>query len=176
MFGVTPQKLHLHELHRRTRLSLGAVRQDISKLIKLGLVLRSKDGNRVYFVANDHHPLFSDIRSLVLKTSGLADVLKAALKIKGIDLAFIFGSVARGTEGSDSDLDLMVVGDIGLRKLTEALSGVSETVKREINPHVMTGEEFSRRIKSKEHFISTVMDAPKIWIKGSDDELAGMSR
>lgn len=176
LFGLTPQTPHLHELQRRTGLSLGAVRQDIGKLVKLGLVLRSRDGNRVCFAANENHPLYPDIRALVLKTSGLADVVKHALRVKGIHAAFIFGSVARGTEGPGSDLDLMVVGDIGLRKLSSALAGAAGRIGREINPHVMTREEFVKRLAGKEHFIASVIAAPKIWILGSDDELAAMGR
>ena len=176
LFGVTPQTLHLHELKRRTGLSLGAVRQDIDKLAKLDIVLRTRDGNRVYFRANKKHPLYPDIRSLVLKTSGLADILKEPLDIEGIKYAFIFGSVAQGQETAGSDLDLMVIGNIGLRKLSAALSGLGNIIGREINPHVLSPEEYLKRRKSREHFITSVISSPKIWIIGTDDELTAMGR
>ena len=176
LFGIKAQTMHLRDIHRQTGLSLRTVSRDIEKLVKLGIVLRNRDGNRVYFAANEKHPLYPDIRSLVLKTSGLADVVKHALRVKGINAAFVFGSVARGAEGPNSDLDLMVIGDIGLRKLSSALAGTAERIGREINPHVMTREEFTKRLVGKEHFIASVMAAPKIWIIGSDDELAAMGR
>ena len=176
LFGLNPRNIHFSELRRQTGLSDATVKQDVDKLIKLGLVVRVVDGNRVYFAADDHHPLYACIHDLVLKTSGLVDVVAAALENHNIELAFVFGSIARGEEGSKSDLDLMVVGDIGLRKLTSALSDVAETLHREVNPHVMTKAEFIRRIKEKEHFITTVVSAPKIWIIGSDNELAAMGQ
>lgn len=155
---------------------MGAVRQDIGKLVKLGLVNSQRDGNRIIFSANREHPLYPDIPSLVLKTGGLGDVLKEALNIEGVELAFVFGSIAAGKEKPGSDLDLMVIGDIGLRRLSSALSGAGARIGREINPHAITSGEFLKRLKTREHFIASVMAAPKIWIIGGENELKAMGR
>lgn len=155
---------------------MGAVRQDIGKLVKLGLVNSQRDGNRIIFSANREHPLYPDIRSLVLKTGGLGDVLKEALNIEGVELAFVFGSIAAGKEKPGSDLDLMVIGSVGLRKLSAVLYGVSGRIGREINPHAITSGEFLKRLKTREHFIASVMTSPKIWIKGTEDEFKAMGR
>lgn len=176
LFGVSPKSLHLREIQRETKLAVRTVSIDLGKLEKLGIVVSKKDGNRVNFSANSKHPLYPEIRNLVLKTSGLADILKEVLDIDGIKLAFIFGSLAQGQEKAESDIDLMVIGNIGLRKLSTALSGLSNRIGREINPHAITRDEFLKRIKTKEHFIASVMAAPKLWIKGTDDELTAMGR
>lgn len=176
LFGVSPKSFHLRELQRETKLAVRTVSLDLGKLEKLDMVRSQKDGNRIIYSANKDHPLYPDIRNLVLKTSGLADVLKEALDIGGVEFAFIFGSIAQGTETSASDLDLMVIGSIGLRKLASALSGLSDRIGREINPHAISREEFQKRMKGKEHFIISVLAAPKMWIKGTDDEFVAMGR
>ena len=176
LFSSSPNPLHLREIQRRAGLSIGAVRQDLEKLTALGVVLRRKDGNRVYYAANQSHPLFTEIRGLVLKTCGLADVLGEALKGKGVYCAFVFGSIAQGTATAESDVDLMVIGDIGLRKLAGLLAGIGNQLGREINPHVLGPTEFSKRLKTKEHFAASVMASPRIWIMGSEDDLKAMGR
>ena len=176
LFGSSPNSLHLREIQRRAGLSIGTVRQDVEKLAALGVVLRRKDGNRVYYAANEYHPLFKEIRGLVLKTCGLVDVLGKALKGKGVYCAFVFGSIAQGTATPESDVDLMVIGDIGLRKLTGLLAGVGNQLGREINPHVLNAPEFSKRLKTREHFVASVMASPRIWIVGSEDDLKAMGR
>ncbi len=176
LFGVSPKTFHLREIQRETRLAVRTVSIDLGKLEKLGIVVSQKDGNRINYSANRAHPLYPDIRNLVLKTGGLADVLKEALDIDGVKYAFIFGSVAQGSETAASDLDLMVIGSVGLRKLSAVLSGVSGRIGRVINPHAMTTDEFIKRVKTREHFISSVMAAPKIWIKGTENELKAVGR
>lgn len=174
LFGISLDSLHLREIQRRSGFSIGTVRQDVEKLAALGFVLRRKDGNRVYYSANECHPIFKDIRSIVLKTCGLADVLRDALKDKGVYCAFVFGSIAQGTSMPQSDIDLMVIGDIRLRKLASLLADVGNRLGREINPHVLSVAEFHRRLKNKERFMLTVIASPRIWIVGSEDELKAM--
>lgn len=112
---------------------------------------------------------------MVLKTVGLVDVLGSALRTDGIRCAFIFGSIASGTEGAESDVDLMVIGEIGLRKLAALLAGVSDSLGREINPHVWSEQEFGKRLREKEHFATSVMASEKIFVIGSEHELETMA-
>src|SRR5437660_3213901 len=138
-FGLDGKPLHVRELERRSGLAIGTVRQELDRLAKLGLIAARTDGNRRYYAAREDHPLYPEIRGLVLKTSGLADLLRNALKKeKNIAIAFVFGSFAHGRERAHSDVDLVVIGAVGLRQLTKLLSGVSEKIGREINPHVFT--------------------------------------
>jgi len=176
LFGLSRSELHVRELARRSGLHEATVRQELRKLKGLDLVYERRDGNRAYYRANYDHPLYTDIHRIVLKTSGLADLLAGALKEGDIRVAFIFGSVAHGTENAGSDVDLMIIGKIGLRKLTALLSGVSDQVGRQINPHVMTEEEYGKRLKSQDHFVIHVLKGPKIYIVGSEDDFAAMGK
>ena len=175
LFGVSQQSLHLREIERRTGFAVGTVQQEIKKLLRLDIITQIKDGNRVYYKANTNHPLYPDIRNLVIKTKGLADLLKDALSSETkIKIAFVFGSVARQEEKAISDVDLMVISDIGLRRLTGLLMDVSSKLGREINPHSLTEKEFIKRKKEKDHFLQQVLKSPKIFIVGKEDELSAM--
>jgi DNA-binding transcriptional ArsR family regulator len=176
LFGLGRPELHLRELVRQSGLSLGTVQQELRRLTRIGLVTARKDGNRVYYQANQEHPLCDDLRNVVLKTNGLVNVLRQALEAKDIELAFVFGSIAGGHAGPESDVDLMVITHLGLRRIAHLLSGIGEKLGREINPHVMAREEFSRRKRSGDHFVSSVLATPKLFAKGSEHELAAMGQ
>jgi predicted nucleotidyltransferase len=176
LFGVVPDTaFHMREIERRTGFAIGTVQTELKKLKRLEIITQVKDGNRVYYEANTQHPLYPEIRSLVLKTSGLVDVVKHALAdAKDIRLAFVFGSFARQEEKAASDIDLMVIGGIGLRKLTSLLIDASGNIGREINPHAFSEKEFVKRIKEQDHFLKQVLESPKIFIIGTENELAEM--
>jgi len=176
LFGVGPGERHLRDLERLTDASIGAVQNEIGNLTRLGLVTARRDGNRKYFAANRDHPLYPEIHAMVLKTCGLRDVLAETLVDAGILCAFVFGSLARGEEQPGSDVDLMVIGSVGLRRLSELLSGVSERIGREINSHVMSQTEFLDRLERHEHLVSRVMDAPKLFVVGTENDLATMEQ
>jgi DNA-binding transcriptional ArsR family regulator len=176
LFGLAQPELHLRELGRQSGLSLSTVQQELRRLARVGLVIARKDGNRVYYRANPDHPVHRDLCALVLKTDGLAGVLQPAFKTPEVSLAFVFGSVARGDTGAGSDVDLMVIGEVGLRKLTGLLSGIAAKVGRELNPHVLTPEEFQERKKKRDHFVTSVLAAPKLFVKGTEHELATMGQ
>lgn len=173
LFGA-PRELHVREIERQSGLADATVRQELKRLSRLGIVESRLDGNRTYYRANARHPLYPDIRNLVLKTDGLVEVLREALNSPNVELAFIFGSLAAGTEKAESDVDLIVIGTVSLRQLGKLLSGVAIQVGREINPHVFAPEEFVRRKKARDHFISTVLAAPKLFVIGNEDELTAM--
>ena len=174
LFGQKGVELHNREIEQRSGLSESNVRRELRNLENLDLVRRRKDSNRVYYRANEDHPLYREIHNMVLKTSGLAGLLKAALDDERILLAFVFGSIAAGEEQAGSDVDLMVVGDIGLRDLSGLLSGISDKIGREINPHVFPEAELRERIAAGDRFIAGVLDSKKTLIIGSDDELKAM--
>jgi len=171
LFGLDKQDLHLREIERRSGFAIGTVRQEASKLVRLGLIRRRKDGNRVYFCAETANPLFADICNLVLKTAGLSDVIRKELQEADVACAFVFGSVASGTQKPESDIDLFVIGDIRLRALSKLLRTPCDILGREINAHVMTALEFGKRKRQKEHFVSNVLGSPKLMIIGEEDHL-----
>ena len=166
LFATRDMELHIRELARRSKLNEATLRQELAKLKELDLVMDRRDGNRVYYKANHDHPIYSDIHGLVLKTTGLVEMLRKALESADIAVAFVFGSFAAGNEASHSDVDLMVIGNIGLRSLSSRLSEVSDQISREINPHVMTEAEYRKRRKAKDHFVMHVLNGPKIFVRG----------
>ena len=176
LLSGTGEELHVREIERRSGLNDSTIRQELRKLVRLDLVQSRRDSNRLYYRAKIENPLYPEIRNLVLKTSGLADVLRSALADKRIRVAFVFGSIAHGEEKAGSDVDLMVIGQLGLRDLSRLLSGIEEKIGREVNPHVFHEAEFRKRVRAKEHFVSSVMETPKIFIIGSHHELEAMGR
>jgi len=176
LFGLFDRQLYVRDIERKTGLSVAAVRQELQKLLRMQLVEAQRDGNRLYYRANKKHPLYPDVRNIVLKTVGIVDILKNALDKEGVKIAFVFGSLASDQQGAMSDVDLLVLGDVGLRAVSGWLSEISEQIGREINPHVMGLDEFRKRTQSGEHFITRVLESPKIFIKGSEDELQEVGR
>ncbi|MBN1824640.1 MAG: nucleotidyltransferase domain-containing protein [Candidatus Eisenbacteria bacterium] len=175
LFAGPETEIHVREIERRTGFNDRAIREELRKLARLDLLIARRDGNRLYYSANRSHPLFPEIRSLALKTAGLADHLREALSGEEIRVAFVFGSVAKGEEKGGSDVDLLVVGKAGLRKIAGALRGATEAIGREVNPVVMTPEEFRRRRKEKDHFLAGVLRGPKVFVLGNEDDLRGLA-
>lgn len=175
LFADAQTKLHLRELTRQSGLSLGTVQEELKKLHAAHLVISRRDGNRRYYRANQSHPVFSDLQQLVLKTAGLGDVLDRALAtIKGVEIAFIFGSLAANTGRASSDVDLMVIGSAGLRALAPGLRKASQAVGREINPHTYTPADWRKKRRAHDAFLNNVMAGEKLFVKGSANELASL--
>lgn len=171
LFADGSRQLHLRELVRQSGLTLGTLQTEIDKLLASGLLLDRRDGNRRYFRANTTHPLFPDLHNLVLKTAGLREVLADALsQLDSIRVALVFGSVAAGTARADSDVDLLVIGDIGLRTLAPCLRPAAERLGREINPVVMSPADFVRE-RSTKPLLVDLLAKKKLFIKGDEREL-----
>ncbi len=169
-FSIDKKEIHLREIERKAGFAIGTVRQEAIKLVKIGLLNKRKDGNRTYYIANREHPLFQEIHKIVLKTVGLADLFKTTLEKNDIKYSFLFGSIANGLEKPESDIDLFVIGNLGLRKISKLLKNCSEKIGREINAVTMKEEEFIERKSKNDHFVSQVIESGKIMIIGTDDE------
>jgi len=175
LFGIADNELHMREVERRSGHAIGTIQTEFKKLLRLDLVKKRRDGNRLYYRANKDHPLYPDIHSLVVKTIGLTDIFRKVFERQpDIQIAFIFGSIANHSEKAGSDLDLMVMGNLGLRQISKMLSGLPDQIGREINPHVLSIEEFRKRKSNNDHFITHVMKTPKIMIIGNKDEFEAM--
>ena len=176
LFGSGSDELHLRELVRRSGLTVGTVRDDLKKMVRMDLVSARRDGNRLYYKANRDHPLYEDMRMIVLKTAGIVDILRERLQAPQVRVAFIFGSIVKGEERAGSDIDLCVVGALGLREVSTRLSGVESQVGREVNPFALTLTEFKRRVREKDHFLTAILAEPKVFIIGDENELRAMGR
>jgi len=176
LFTNPEQSLHLRDLARLSGLAVGTIQREIANLRDADLILERRDGNRLYFKANTAHPIFSELQGIALKTTGLRPQLVEALEgLEGIELAFVYGSYADGRAGAESDIDLFVIGNVGLRKLSPRLREVAETMHREINPSVMSAASYQEKLKSGDAYIRNVTKGNKLWIVGSDDELTAMA-
>jgi len=165
----------MREIERRSGYAIGTIQTELKKLLRLELVKKRRDGNRLYYRANKNHPIYSDIHSLVLKTTGLVEIFeKALLQDSNIKITFIFGSIASGEETAESDVDLMVIGQTGLRKISRLLAGVAGQINREINPYVLSQKEFIKRKLDGEQFITRVLESPKMFIIGNANDFRTM--
>jgi len=174
LFGPGAPEFHIRELARRAGLHEATVRQELKSQARQRLVLARVSGNRTYYRAHAAHPLAAEIRSLALKTGGMAEALSRALAKAEVRAAFIFGSIADGTETPESDVDLMIIGPLSLREASVAVAGTGASFGREVNPHVLTAKEFARRRAAGDHFVHTVMRGPKVFLVGSERELEAM--
>ncbi|MCW1926530.1 MarR family transcriptional regulator [Luteolibacter arcticus] len=175
LFEAPDQTLHLRDLARLAGLSPAALQKELDALERKELITARRDGNRRYFRANTAHPLYPELHGLVVKTAGIASELRRALApVDGIALALIFGSTAAGTARGASDVDVLVIGSAGLRKIGPALRGVADTLAREINPVCLTPAEWRTKLLARDAFATRVASEPKLLLKGDPDELAAM--
>ncbi|HRB98359.1 MAG TPA: nucleotidyltransferase domain-containing protein [Nitrosomonas sp.] len=169
---------HVRELARLTGTSAGTLHKELTKLTAGGVLRRQEVGNQVRYSADRDCPVFEELASILRKTSGLVDVLVEALSSveKDIALAFVFGSVARGDQQSNSDVDVMLVGNLGFADAVSVLHPVQATLQREINPVVYSLEEFHRRAASHDSFIQEVLSQPKLFVVGDENELGKLTQ
>lgn len=174
LFGARQKEMYRAEIIGHTPFAQGSVEEELQKLVGLELLTTVKDGNRRYYSANRAHPLYPELHAIVLKTSGLKDLLAEALPKKKIAFAFVFGSVAADVERAESDVDLMVIGSATHRELASALRAAGERIGREINPHFFAPAELTRRLKARDHFLGDVIAKPKLFIIGDEHEFTDL--
>ena len=171
---MNPHKwVHLRELARLTDASPGTLKKELDGLMGAGLLKSQKMGNQTQFSANTEHPVYPELFGLIRKTIGLHDVLATALEaLDGkLEVVFVFGSMAKETETSQSDVDVMVIGDVTFGEVINALYDVQTIVGREINPKVMSRTEWQSKQDQGNSFVKELMTQPKIFIVGSEHDL-----
>ena len=152
----------------------GAVQRELAGLSAAGLLRVSKQGNQKHYQANATAPVFAELRGLVLKTMGLADVLRAALAplVPQIGAAFIYGSVARQQDSAQSDVDVLIVsGTLAYGEVFGALEGAAASLGRKVNPTLYTPAEWAKRVQKDNAFVTRIWEQPKIWLVGSAEQL-----
>jgi predicted nucleotidyltransferase len=171
LYGHIGEGFYLRQLARRTDIALGPVQREIRQLVDAGLVSRKIVGAQTLYSANQESPVFAEIKSLVTKTVGMHDVLYTALDPlrKKINLALVYGSVARSGETERSDVDLMVVGKVDFSIVVEKLADAQKILNREINPTVYSVREFRGKVRG--NFLKTVLADKKLFIIGDENVL-----
>jgi predicted nucleotidyltransferase len=167
------ESLHVRELARATGKPAGTLLRELNALAEAGVLERRRVGNQVHFRANAACPIHEELRSILKKTVGVADVLREALvPLAGrIRAAFVYGSIARGDERAGSDLDLMIVGGVKFAEVVAGLAPAQEVLRREVNPSVYPALEFRKKLAAGDPFLKRVLAGPKIFILGGDNDL-----
>jgi len=176
LFCRSDESFYFREIERFIGMGRGAVQRELENLVNAGLVIRRKQGNQVYYQANLKSAIFSELKSLMIKTAGVSGVLREALMPleERITTAFIYGSFAKGTETADSDVDVLVIGDVKFSEVVDRLGAVQEPLGREVNPSVYPADEFITKVSEGQHFVTSLIDAPKIFLIGDEDVFAGL--
>lgn len=176
LYGHPDQSFYVRQIARQVGISVGTVQRELEKLAQVGLIVRSESGNQVFYQANPNSPVFPEIRALVAKTVGAFRVLRSALEplSKQIAVAFVYGSMARQEEKAESDIDLMMVGEVSLDDVLAHLSGVESILARPVNPTVYTADEFRLKITSGNYFLNAVLQGKIVFLFGDEDELGKM--
>jgi predicted nucleotidyltransferase len=174
LFGQPDRSFYGNELLRLTGTGRGALQRELEKLVAADLVTVTSIGNQKHYQANAASPIFAELRGIVLKSIGLADVLRTALKdvADRIRIAFVFGSVAKGTDTAASDIDLLVVADeLSYTDLFEGLATAEQMLGRKVNPTLYTPAALAEKIRAENNFVLRVLSQPKIFLIGGEHEL-----
>lgn len=172
LFGTPDRSFYANEVIALAQSGTGAVQRELASLSEAGLLTVSKLGNQKHYQANASAPVFAELRGLVLKTMGLADVLRSALAplAAQIDVAFIYGSVARQQDTAHSDVDVMIVSpSLGYGEVFGALEGAADLLSRKVNPTLYTPADWAKRIAQDSAFVTRVLAQPKIWLIGNEE-------
>ncbi|MGS0743607.1 nucleotidyltransferase domain-containing protein [Glaciimonas sp. GG7] len=175
VFGQSQRSFYANEIIGLAGSGSGAVQRELARLEASGLVTVHRVGNQKHYQANHDAPIFAELRAIVLKTFGVADVLRAALQPVWalVDQAFVYGSLAKGSEHADSDVDLMIIGRLPSNaELLELLLPVQTELGRVVNPTLYTPDEFAQRVHDGKSFIMRVLEQPKIFVKGTEHDIA----
>ncbi len=169
--------LHVREIARVTGKVPGTLLRELDRLASAGILLRKSVGNQVQFQADAACPIYEELRSILRKTAGVADVLRAALEplAAGVRAAFVYGSMARGDERARSDVDVMVVGEAKFSDVVLALAPAGEALRREVNPNVYPPDEFAAKLGAGEPYLKRVMADRKMFLIGNDDDLGQLA-
>jgi len=177
LFTHVDEAFYLRQIARSVGFGLGPVQRELRLLTDAGIIRRTVSGRQVYFRANRESPIFPELKSLIAKTVGVGDTLRNALSpiANLMNVAFIYGSVAQGEEKPLSDVDVIIVGDVSFSDAVLNLQAAQKVLNREVNPSVYSSAEFRAKLREKHHFLTSVLNGPRIFLIGDDSELARLA-
>ena len=174
LYGKPDKSFYTNEIVRRADMGRGTIRRELDRLVSAGLLVVSREGNQHHYRANSNNPIYHELLGIVRKTFGIADVIRAVLVpvYEQIDLAFIYGSIAKGEETASSDIDLLVITDsLAYADLMTVLTDAEQSLGRPINPSIYTVVQIKNKLDQKSAFLTRVMEQPKLWVKGGEDDI-----
>ena len=175
LYGQPYKSFYLNEVVRNAAMGKGAISRELAKLSQAGLLTVTKQGNQNHYQANAKSPVFNELKQIVLKTFGVASLVRSALEpfFPQLEQAFIYGSIAKGDEHAASDVDVMLVGnDLSYSEVMQSLELVEEQLQRSVNPTLYSPAEFAERLASGQSFLTKVMEQPKINLLPDPQEVA----
>lgn len=178
LYGHADEEFYLRQIIRAAGVGQGSMQRELKMLVESGLVLRRALGRQVYFRADPDSPVYKELRGLLLKTAGVADVLREALAPLAvrIEVAFVYGSIARGDERRASDVDIMVVGEASFAEVSQALGPAQQRLGREVNPTVYSPAEYKKKLAAGHHFLSSVTERDKVFLLGDEHDIRRLGK
>jgi predicted nucleotidyltransferase len=172
------ERFHVRELERLTGISAGSLHRELKAMSEAGLLIREHQGNQVLYQADRYCSIFEELASIFRKTVGLGSELITALApiADRIDVAFVFGSMASGKQHAKSDVDICVLGEVELLDVVKAIGPVQESLRREINPVVMSAKQFANDLANQERFAERLVAEPKIFVIGDENEFRKLTQ
>lgn len=173
LFGKPDQRFFTNEIVRSAAMGRGTICRELKRLAEAEIIVSSREGNQLYYQANEETPIYKELLGIVRKTFGVVDLIREALTPldDAISLAFIYGSIAKSNDTKNSDIDLMLVGEaLVYGEVMEYLTEVEAQVGRDINPTIYTKEQFAERIEDEHSFTLRIMKQDKLMIKGIIDD------
>ncbi len=171
-FNNPDDRFYLREIARHIGKDAAGIKRELDNLVKIGLLAKEKRGVQKYYFANKNSPIFSEMKGLIFKTTGVQGAMKASLsRLKGVQIAFIYGSYAKGTEKEDSNINLMVIGQANITELNDMVMSLEEKLKRDIDYLVFDDLEYRKRKEARDPFIRELLKGKKIFLVGREDDL-----
>jgi predicted nucleotidyltransferase len=169
--GQPERSFYIKEILRLTGMGVATIKRELDRMLAAGILRMTRIGNQHHYQANPQCPIYGELLGIVKKTFGVAEVIRRALEplAHQIDRAFVFGSVASGKETAASDIDLLIIGEVGFAEVVGALHPVQETLGREVNPKIYRREEWNRMKHAKDAFVTEVMTKPRMDVIGGEN-------
>ena len=173
MFLHPDQRYYIRQIEKLTGVSQGALQRELKNLVGIGILRAEKSGHQTFYSVNTANPIYEELRGVVYKTFGVAEILRKALKPlnRKIEVAFIYGSIARNEETAQSDIDLMLIGGVTFAESSIAISKAEILLGRTINPTIFPTEEFRRKLNENNHFLNSIIKTPLIFLLGEPNDI-----
>jgi len=173
LYSHPDESFYVRQIFRTVGIAPGAGQRELKWLSESGIIRRTVSGHQVYYQANSDCPIFLELKNIITKTVGVADIIRAQLApiADKIYIALLFGSIVQGKESRDSDVDILIVGDPSFAEISERLAPAQKTLGREVNPAVFNPKEFQDKFKKGHHFLNSVLKGDFICLIGDENEL-----
>lgn len=174
LYAQPDKSFYTKEILRATGMGVATIKRELDRMLAAGILKMTRIGNQHHYQANPGCPIYSELIAIVKKTFGIAEVIREALLplTDQIELAFVYGSIAKNEETPGSDIDLMVISDkLAYSDLMTVLASCESVLARPVNPSIYTREQVKDKLQQENAFLTRVMEQPKLWVKGSDNDI-----